>query len=216
MVDRTRQLLERGAGAPPDAPDFDALWQRGRRQRRAIQIVTGGTAVAVVVAAAVIVPRLAGGPAPGMPAIDQPAGASDSTILDDAELRELQEQTPPVHSPRPAGPMNIDPDEASPGDTLELTFPEETSRGVNYVLQELAGDGTWQDVAYLFTSDKPGNNGSAILIEDVPENFGFTSQGRGGPGPDFAILPAEIEAGDYRICEAQTLDEPMCAQITVR
>lgn len=215
MVDQTRQLLEQGAGTPPAAPDLDDLWRRGRRHRRAIQIVTGATAVAVVVAAAIVVPRLAGGPAPGMPAIDQPAGASDSTPLDDAQLHELQEQTPPVHSPQPAGPMNVDPDEASPGDTLALTFPEETARGVNYVLQELDSDGTWQDVAYLFTGEEPGNT-SAILVEDVPENFGFTSQGRGGPGPDFAILPSEIEAGDYRICEEGTLDEPMCAQIAVR
>jgi len=106
--------------------------------------------------------------------------------------------------PNPAAEMRpdllvIEPTTAAPGDVVALTFPEETMRGILFVLDQRVGDG-WVTRFYL-RSNGPGAGwqmswnaaGAAegIAVEDI---------GVGGPGPDHVPIPEPAEPGDYRIC----------------
>ena len=51
-----RDLLQRGAGLPPDALDVQAAWQRGRRRRTVTRLSAVGAVAAVVVTALMLQP----------------------------------------------------------------------------------------------------------------------------------------------------------------
>lgn len=86
---------------------------------------------------------------------------------------------------------------------------------MNFLLHSPSSGGGWRDVAYLFT-DANGGKPVTVRVEEAPENLGFTAVGVSGPGPDHVRLPPDLEPGEYRVCEAFTFDEPMCARVTVQ
>ena len=112
----------------------------------------------------------------------------------------------PGVAPAPANPdaemrpdlLVIEPAEAAPGDVVALSFPEETTRGILFVLEQRA-DGGWVALFYL-RSNGPGPEwemswhpvgGQGMAVEDI---------GVGGPGPDNVPIPEVAEPGEYRIC----------------
>ena len=91
-----------------------------------------------------------------------------------------------------------EPARVAPGDVLSLTFPEETMRGVHFVLESQAR-GTWFHVFDLVAV------GEGML---EPESWSVAgSDGHGvpdigivGPGPDRVRIPDVAEPGTWRIC----------------
>jgi hypothetical protein len=125
-----------------------------------------------------------------------------------------------VVAPAPANPdaemrpdlLVVEPARAVPGDVVALTFPEETTRGILFVLDERVGD-EWFTRFYL-TSNGPGEGwqmswhaagGQGVAVEDI---------GVGGPGPDHVPIPEPAEPGAYRICTGNA-GEDFCAPIEI-
>ncbi len=109
--------------------------------------------------------------------------------------------------------MTITPDEAAPGDRVELTFPAETMRGVAYVLERPAGD-SWSTTHFLTSSTAGYGGGPGWVAVDDPAGYGWEDIGIGGPGPDVLTIPDDALGGAYRICTANAL-ENFCGEITV-
>jgi hypothetical protein len=112
---------------------------------------------------------------------------------------------------RPAS-MVADREAAAPGDIVELSFPDEMTRGVWFVLEREVGS-SW-DYRYDLTSDGPGPDwpmdwqvagGEAFAVEDI---------GVGGGGPDRVILPETAEPGTWRICTGNA-GENVCVRIEI-
>jgi len=80
-----------------------------------------------------------------------------------------------------------DPTEVAPGEIVALTFPEETNRGVLFVL-EVQVDGGWRPVAYL-TSDGPGAGWERTWWPVAAAGMAVPDIGVGGPGPDRVVIP---------------------------
>lgn len=108
-----------------------------------------------------------------------------------------------------AGPANPDaamrpdliaaePAEVVPGGIVALTFPQETTRGVLFVLERQVGDG-WQ-LQYYLTSDGPGAGWERTWQPAGAEGLAVEDIGVGGPGPDGVLIPDVAEPGSYRIC----------------
>lgn len=102
--------------------------------------------------------------------------------------------------------MEVTPDPAAPGETVELTFPEETSRGLGFVLERRLQDGSWHHV-YFLTVSPAGRPDIPPQWSTAEERPGWDDLGVGGPGPDRAVIPETAEPGDYRICTANAVDE---------
>lgn len=117
---------------------------------------------------------------------------------------------PPQHQRRL---MKVSPASAQPGQQVALHFPEQTLRGVGYVLDGRIDD-TWQRQFYL-TSDggRLGWTPGWWSVDDA-EGRGVPDVGVGGPGPDHVVIPDSISAGTYRIC-ADGAAEKACAFLTV-
>ena len=156
-----------------------------------------GTLVPVLVLATACSMLPAGGAGraePANPGVAPPAAANP-----DAEMR------PDL--------LVIDPVPAAPGDVVALTFPEETTRGILFVLDQRVDD-AWVARFYL-RSNGPGAgwemswhaaaDGQAMAVEDI---------GVGGPGPDNVPIPEVAEPGDYRICTGNA-GADFCAPIEI-
>jgi len=105
-----------------------------------------------------------------------------------------------------------DPAVVSPGGVVALTFPEETSRGVLFVLEERA-DESWAH-RYNLSSDGPGPGWQMAWHLPNEQNIAFPDIGVGGAGPDRVPIPETAEPGDYRICTGNAGDE-FCAPIEI-
>ena len=91
-----------------------------------------------------------------------------------------------------------EPVRVAPGDVLSLTFPEETMRGVHFVLETQAR-GTWFHTFDLVAVGEgmlepefwsvAGSDGN--VVPDI---------GIVGPGPDRVRIPDVAEPGTWRIC----------------
>lgn len=109
---------------------------------------------------------------------------------------------------RPAA-MVADREVASPGDVVEISFPEEMTRGILYVLEEATG-ASWT-YRYALISDGAGGRMSwqaadaGIAVEDI---------GVGGIGPDRVVIPDAATPGDYRICTGNAA-ENVCVRIQI-
>lgn len=94
---------------------------------------------------------------------------------------------------------------ASPAQTIEVRFPEETERGVAWVLEEQEGD-TWH-TRWFLTAAAAGYGSGRVpnwQAADDPEEFGWEDVGIGGPGPDTLLIPDEATPGMYRLCTANS------------
>lgn len=106
----------------------------------------------------------------------------------------------------------VEPTEAQPGDTLEVHFPEEMSRGVHLVL-ERESDGDWHH-AYDIATDVH-HDGAPRVYEAGDDDFGIDDIDVDGPGPDPVPVPDDAPTGDYRVCTGNAVDN-VCAPVTLR
>jgi len=96
--------------------------------------------------------------------------------------------------------MVADPERVSPGEHVALTFPKETGRGLGFLLEQRT-DGGWQVRAYLTSApgDGPPDEPAWHSPDEPPA---WEALEIGGPGPDIAAMPGQLDAGSYRICTA--------------
>lgn len=96
-----------------------------------------------------------------------------------------------------------DPARAVAGEAVELTWPEETMRGVAWTLEEQDGD-SWQ-VHYFLTSRAEGyDSAPSWWALGEGEGMGWGDIGLLGPGPDLVHIPDTAPAGQYRLCTANS------------
>lgn len=108
--------------------------------------------------------------------------------------------------------MVVSPSTAEPGALVDLTFPEETGRGVVFVLQQEV-DGAWLITARLF----PVSVSAAGTPTWQPPDgdLAWADVGVSGPGPERAVLPPDLDPGNYRICTGNAGDPEFCAPVTI-
>ncbi|HEY8170673.1 MAG TPA: hypothetical protein VIH24_06195 [Candidatus Limnocylindria bacterium] len=106
----------------------------------------------------------------------------------------------------------VDPVGAAPGEVVALTFPQETTRGILFVLEREVGDG-WQ-LQYYLTSDGPGAGWERTWQAAGADGMAVEDIGVGGPGPDRVLIPDVAEPGSYRICTGNAGDE-ICTPIEI-
>jgi hypothetical protein len=108
--------------------------------------------------------------------------------------------------------ITVDPAQVEPGEVVGVSFPDEMTRGILFVLEQQTEEG-WLP-AYFLTSDGPGEGwemtwsppgGAGLAVEDI---------GVGGPGPDHVIIPEVAEPGTYLLCTANAADD-VCTQIEI-
>lgn len=128
----------------------------------------------------------------------------------------------PGESNTPGGPLDADatvrPDlvvpqssEVQAGRTLTLTFPQETERGIPWVLEQRDG-GNWQ-ARYLLISD--GNNTAPTWAGPAERGqWAWEDIGVEGPGPDTVLIPDGAPPGTYRLCTANAVNN-FCAEIEI-
>ena len=137
----------------------------------------------------------------------------------DPSLREIAS----VGAAEPAGPADpaaemrpdllvVDPQVAEPGDIVALQFPQQTTRGILFVLEQRVGE-TWA-LRYYLTSDGPGPDWRLSWQEAGAQGVAVEDIGVGGVGPDHVPIPEVAEPGDYRICTANAGDE-FCVPIEI-
>ena len=91
-----------------------------------------------------------------------------------------------------------DPAQVAPGDVLSLTFPQETMRGIHFVLESQAR-GAWFHMFDL-TSDGPGPGWEPRWSAAGAAGFAVEDIGVVGPGPDHVVIPDVAEPGTWRVC----------------
>jgi hypothetical protein len=115
-------------------------------------------------------------------------------------------------TPDPNARMVAEPALVEPGGVVGLSFPDQMTRGILFVLEGRTANG-WLP-AFFLTSDGPGPEwemtwqppgGAGLAVEDI---------GVGGPGPDHVLIPDVAQPGIYRICTANAA-EKVCAPIEI-
>ncbi len=97
--------------------------------------------------------------------------------------------------------IELAPSPASPGQQIEVRFPEETPRGVPWVMEEQDGD-TWQARWFLTATTEGDHAGGAPSWQSAAdaEDYAWPDIGINGPGPDSLLIPDEATPGAYRLC----------------
>ncbi len=109
--------------------------------------------------------------------------------------------------------ITLVPSPASAGDLVSILFPDERNRGVHYVLESHKDD-TW-NLEYHLVSDWQGEKPPASQkVEASGTTWAIPDIGFDGPGPDLIVIPADAEAGEYRICTGNTRPN-ICALLTI-
>ncbi len=108
--------------------------------------------------------------------------------------------------------MVADPAVTSPGGVVALTFPEETTRGVLFILEQRVGN-SWAH-RFDLLSDGPGAGWKRSWHPVGAEPIAVEDIGVGGPGPDRVPIPEVAEPGDYRICTGNA-GENFCVPIRI-
>jgi hypothetical protein len=129
----------------------------------------------------------------------------------------------PIADGSPAGPADpsaemrpdliiAEPARVAPGVVVALTFPEETERGILFVLEQRVAD-TWVH-RYNLASDGPGPQFQMSWHRLDEPDIAFPDIGVGGPGPDHVPIPETAEPGAWRICTGNAGDE-FCTPIEI-
>ena len=190
--------------------------REGRRMR-------GRRVTVTVISVVVVVLAVACGPAE-QAAPD--AALEGQTAEQDAAAEELPHPGPVAPEEGPYDPdaqvrpdlMEVHPDPATPDGFVELRFPEETDRGVGFVLEQRVDDG-WE-VRYFLTSSEgrepsgpPEEPGGWWMPPDNPDRLEWPAVGVAGP-VDYVLAPGPAAPGEYRICTAN-MDPNFCAELTL-
>jgi hypothetical protein len=112
-----------------------------------------------------------------------------------------------------------EPDEAVPGQKIELYFPAGTMRGLAFVLEEREASDWVQ--RYMLVAPSAGGPGAP---EPEPwwvpygQDLSWDDVGIDGRRPDLLVVPSDARPGEYRICTANTPGHipNLCAALTVR
>jgi hypothetical protein len=108
--------------------------------------------------------------------------------------------------------MELEPATPAPDEVLSVRFPQETQRGVAFVLEEdTASD--W-DLRYFLVAGSESEGAAEWWTPDEAEGRGWDDVGVDGPGPDFVEVPATAPPGDYRLCTANAV-ENLCAPLKI-
>lgn len=123
----------------------------------------------------------------------------------------------PAPPPGPADPnaemapnLLVAPAEATPGEVIGLRFPEQTTRGIHFVLEAREGD-SWQHVYDLISAT---DGGQPDWSRPGNDQFAIPDIGIVGPGPDRVQIPDDAAPGSYRICTGNAA-ENFCAPIEI-
>ena len=103
-----------------------------------------------------------------------------------------------------------EPAHVAPGEIVALTFPEQTVRGIHFVLERQSGE-TWNLIYHLLSS---ANLSESSFFRPGQEEIAIPDIGITGPGPDRVPIPDDVSPGSYRICTANAGDE-FCASVEV-
>jgi hypothetical protein len=103
-----------------------------------------------------------------------------------------------------------EPARVASGKVVSLTFPEQTVRGIHFVLERQSGD-TWDLVYHLLSS---ADLSESSFFRPGEEDIAIPDIGITGRGPDRVPIPDDVAPGSYRICTANAGDE-FCAAIEV-
>lgn len=107
--------------------------------------------------------------------------------------------------------IEVEPSVAAPGEEVSIFFPEETLRGVHFVLEGQQEE-EWK-LRYHLLSDWGGEREPesfpAETMEVQVEDIGIS-----GPGPDAVLIPDDAPPGQYRICTGN-MRENICSPLTL-
>jgi hypothetical protein len=106
--------------------------------------------------------------------------------------------------------MELQPAAPTPGQIVALSFPQETERGVMFVLERQTGDDSW-DHLYLMLSD---SHHQPATFPPEADDLDWDDVGIDGPGPDRVALPEDLRPGEYRICTGNA-GQNFCAPIEI-
>jgi len=108
--------------------------------------------------------------------------------------------------------MKLEPTKARPGEAVGVFFPDETLRGIHFVLEMQVGD-TWT-LSYNLLSDWGEGRAPEAYAVGESEGFSYPAIGIGGPGPDALVIPDDVSPGSYRICTGNA-GENFCTSLTI-
>jgi hypothetical protein len=110
--------------------------------------------------------------------------------------------------------MELSASQVNPGQTIEVRFPQETARGIAWVLEEQDGE-TWQARYYLTAvTDGYGAGSPSWWSVDDDEGRGWEDIGIEGPGPDTLTIPDTVQPGAYRLCTVNSLQN-ICTTLDI-
>lgn len=108
--------------------------------------------------------------------------------------------------------MEVEPARAVPGEVLAMRFPQGTSRGVAFVLEEETAGG-WSLRYFLVAGDESVGAAEWWTPTDA-DGRGWDDPLITGPGPDFVEVPETASPGNYRLCTANA-PQNFCASVHV-
>lgn len=106
--------------------------------------------------------------------------------------------------------LELEPEEVQPGATIRMHFPEETPRGVGFVLEEEV-DGAWQ-LRYFLTAAEHAGASPSWSTAGEQQGPVWPDVGVTGPGPNWIQIPHTADPGSYRVCTANAGEE-FCARL---
>lgn len=137
------------------------------------------------------------------------ASATDCSYVAAAEARPDLAPTQPPPQLRD-DLLTVTPAAPTPGSVVEVTFSEETMRGIAWSLDQRDGDG-WTTRFWLVSD---GNGGEPEAVPAGTQGWGVPDVGVGGTGPDRVLVPEAAEPGSWRLCTANRGEE-ICASLEI-
>lgn len=137
------------------------------------------------------------------------ASATDCSYVAAAEARPDLAPTQPPPQLRD-DLLTVTPAAPTPGSVVEVTFTEDTMRGIAWNLDQRDGDG-WTTRFWLVSD---GNGGEPDAVPAGTEGYGVPDVGVGGTGPDRVLIPEAAEPGSWRLCTANRGEE-ICASLEI-
>ncbi len=137
------------------------------------------------------------------------ASATDCSYVAAAEARPDLAPTQPPPQLRD-DLLTVTPAAPTPGSVVEVTFAEDTMRGIAWSLDQRDGDG-WTTRFWLVSD---ANGGEPEAVPAGTEGWGVPDVGVGGTGPDRVLIPEAAEPGSWRLCTANRGEE-ICASLEI-
>lgn len=106
--------------------------------------------------------------------------------------------------------LTVTPATPTPGSVVEVTFAEDTMRGIAWNLDQRDGD-RWTTRFWLVSD---ANGGEPDAVPAGTQGWGVNDVGVAGTGPDRVLIPEETEPGSWRLCTANRGEE-ICASVEI-